>query len=80
MWTARLEDTIPHWDVVLLRDGAEVARVPLDDWQRLATFIDFEAGQRLATFIDFEAESRQDRQPPRHSPQEAAPAAGPRPE
>jgi hypothetical protein len=68
MWTARLEDTIPHWDVVLLRDGAEVARVPLDDWQR------------LATFIDFEAESRQDRQPPRHSPQEAAPAAGPRPE
>jgi hypothetical protein len=43
MWTVRLEDIIPHWDVVLLRDGTEVARIPLDEWRELAAFIDFDA-------------------------------------
>lgn len=68
MWTVRLNDTIPHWDVVLLRDGAEVARIPLDDWQELVAFIDLDA-----------AVSPQDRQPQSPPPQAAAPEAGPRP-
>lgn len=67
MWTVRLNDTIPHWDVVLLRDGAEVARIPLDDWRA------------LVAFIDFDAMSPQDRLPLCHPPQEAGPEAGPHP-
>lgn len=67
MWTVRLNDTIPHWDVVLMRDGAEVARIPLDEWHE------------LVAFIDFDAVSPQDRLPLLRPPQAAAPEDGPRP-
>jgi hypothetical protein len=67
MWTARLEDTIPHWTFVLLQDDVEVARIPLDDWLE------------LVRFTDFDAVSLRVRQPPHHPLQGAEPQAGPRP-
>lgn len=67
MWTVKLTDTIPHWDVVLMRDGAEVARIPLDAWQD------------LVAFTDFDAVNPRDRQPQPHPSQAAEPITGPHP-
>lgn len=67
MWTARLEDIIPHWDVVLLRDGIEMVRISLDDWYD------------LVAFIGSDAVNPPTHQPPPHPQQAATPEAGPRP-
>jgi len=35
MWTTRMHWKDNHWEVTLLRDGAVVAEMSLDDWAKL---------------------------------------------